>query len=175
MINRITEQRFISAIINREKDKMLNIIENGEIKPNYSDNYALKYSCIAGYTDIVHFLLNNYYPLVDPSTGNNYCIKAAVEYNNYNIIKILLKYPEVDPTIDYNYPIITASRNRRYKIVNLLLSDKRVLNTIGLYGNINATIKSVFIKKFNLNLESNLNNYNKVEKLLKFIACNDRL
>lgn len=175
MINPITEQLFIRAISEGNLDEITSLIEKIGVRPTYSNNYALKYACIAGYTNIVEYLLKNYYPSVDPSVNDNYCIKAAVEYNNYSIIKILLQYPEVDPTVDYNYPIITASRNRRYKIVDLLLSDKRVLNTIGLSRNINATIKSVFIKKFNLNLEFNLNNYNKVEKLLNFIAYNDRL
>ena len=56
--------------------------------------------------------------------------KIAIENNDINKVKILLKNKKVDPSEYNNLAIRTAAYKGYFDIVNLLWNDKRVKNTL---------------------------------------------
>lgn len=52
--------------------------------------------------------------------------KKAINDNNIELVKLLLKDPNVDPSTDYNYGICYASEDGYQEIVELLLKDPRI-------------------------------------------------
>ena len=50
----------------------------------------------------------------------------ACEYNQVEVVKLLLQDPRVDPSYQNNYAIILASENGHVEVVKLLLQDPRV-------------------------------------------------
>ncbi len=77
----------------------------------------------------------------------------AVEYNNIEILKLLLEHPKVDPTIHNIYVLQKAYLKENYKIVNILIDDlrivKAVLNNIK-FENLPVLIKQKLISKLNI-------------------------
>jgi ankyrin repeat protein len=58
--------------------------------------------------------------------GDNYALRAAVYYGNYEMVEILLKQKKVDPSDLDNHSIELASKNGYLNIAKLLLNDPRV-------------------------------------------------
>ena len=79
-------------------------------------------ACAIGKIEIVKSLL----PHVDPSANDNYAIRLASHYGQFEVVKILLADKRVDPSADDNFAIRWASRYGHLEVVKILLLDKRV-------------------------------------------------
>ena len=93
--------------------------DDGTPNPATGDNWALRYACQLGFTNVVMLLLD--FPCIDPTVNNNAPIRATCYYGHTDIVKLLLADPRVDPTAQNNTAICLASTKGHTEIVRLLL------------------------------------------------------
>ena len=103
-----------------------------------------------GYANLLKILLKNDH--IDPTMDNNYAIRAASAYGNYEVVKLLLADSRVDPTADDNYAIKRATINGYMTVVRSLLErigyKLRVCNYIELMPFNFSKIKALWISHF---------------------------
>ena len=58
--------------------------------------------------------------------NKQYEFNNAIDINDQDVIKLLIKDNEVDPALDDNFAIRCSSRNGNLNVVKLLLKDNRV-------------------------------------------------
>lgn len=82
---------------------------------------------IRGYLEVVRLLMKD--PRVDPSFGNNNCIRSASYHGRLKVARLLLSDSRVDPYDVNNDAIRTASAKRHFEVVRLLVAHPQVLRT----------------------------------------------
>ena len=82
----------------------------------------LKSSVFAGCTEVVQLLIAD--PRVDPTVGNNICVRLACEYGHTTIVEQLLAIEAVDPMPTSWFDWTTMHRSA--DIVRLLLHHPKV-------------------------------------------------
>jgi ankyrin repeat protein len=103
--------------------KVKEALENGA-DPTIDDNYALRWACLYGYSELVELLLQD--GRADPTVHGNISIMWACENGHIDVVKLLLEDGRADPTVTYNYPIRKASEQGNIHVITLLLQDGRV-------------------------------------------------
>jgi hypothetical protein len=83
-------------------------------------------SCGLGFKSVFLFCLQ----FVDPTLGNNQCMKSAVVRNHATVVRELLKDERVDPTFEGNFAIRAAVLKRSIEVLQLLVQDQRVTQNI---------------------------------------------
>ena len=92
--------------------------------PSAQDNWAIRWACEYGHTEVVKLLLGD--ERVDPADYDNYAVRWASEKGHIEVVKLLLKDKRVDPSDDNNRAVGWACENGHAEIVKLLLEDERV-------------------------------------------------
>jgi len=81
-------------------------------------------ACALGQIAIVKTMLIN--PNIDPSHQNNKALNNAVEYKQYNIVKLLIDSNRVNQNIIHNCALRIAIANNNIMMVKLLFTDPRL-------------------------------------------------
>lgn len=102
------------------------------IAPNIENNFAIRYSCEHGFTEIVVFLVSCILVdrdaiasqsgkfLLDPTVNEDEPIRLASRNGHLSIVKILVSIPSVNPAAQNNYALRWACRNKHYSVVKFL-------------------------------------------------------
>jgi hypothetical protein len=122
---------YSSALISKRFASVINTY-------SFRKAFALKHKGEWEYIVRSWFMKNSYKKLVmwipvlletnawNPTSFDNFAIKAASTHGYTEIVKLLLADPRVDPSANNNSPIKAASTHGYTEIVKLLLADPRV-------------------------------------------------
>jgi hypothetical protein len=64
---------------------------------------------------------------VDPSAGNNYCIRLASSKGFPEIVKLLLTDPRVNPSRDNDIVLLHAVENNNIEVVRVLMEYGKLI------------------------------------------------
>lgn len=83
---------------NNNRDFILQILNNPNFDPSWSDNYIFIECCRYDYVTYVKSLMNH--PNIDPSYQNNRALRIAYHHDSYGSISELIDEPRVRAKID---------------------------------------------------------------------------
>ena len=116
-------QMFTKAVESGDIALTRRLLENPDVDPASSDQYALQIACFKGSTEIVRLLLAD--PRVDPSENDQSALRTACGRGRTEIVRLLLADPRVDPSVAEEL-LSDAIYDHYIEIVRLLLADPRV-------------------------------------------------
>ena len=133
----IKQKEFDSAIEKNDIEKFKLLIQDENVNPSCTHNYALRLSSKLGHTTIVKLLLNDKRVNYIDDICTAFC--RASEYGHIEVVKILLTNKGFTPAINCNEAIIKSYHNGYDKVVQLLWQDVRIKNSLNeddkeLYG-----------------------------------------
>lgn len=121
------------------------LLQSGMVDPTVDNNYCISVAVVNNNTELVKALLP--YPGVDPMvhdssltplmaqeeirSGNtnvstSLFLIACVDYNNIEMMAVLMDSGKINPAINDNYALTHAVTTGNHRMVALLLSDERV-------------------------------------------------
>jgi Ankyrin repeats (3 copies) len=99
--------------------------------PSVSDNYAIKYAVMKGYTIIVRLLLAD--SRTDPCVDDNLALRHALRYKQKEITQMLIKDDRFMAVAGGHEAMLSAIINDDLELLELLLSKKDVLRDGPIY------------------------------------------
>ncbi|KAI9334114.1 ankyrin repeat-containing domain protein [Obelidium mucronatum] len=102
------------------------IILSADWKEDYKLFANRVFHVAVGVGDSTHIEKFLHHTEIDPSLGNHFAFRRAVERGHINAVRLLLDKWNADPTADDNFPIRVAAQNGHIEIVKILLATGKV-------------------------------------------------